>query len=197
MNSLKGTETEKNLITSFANESQAHLRYAFFAGQAKKDGYVEVEALFLQTSEQEKAHAKRFFKFLEGGDVEVNFPFPAGVIGSTEDNLRRSAEAEKHENESLYPHFADIAEKEGFTEIATVYRKIAVAEGEHSRRYSELLSRIENGTYFKSEEEIVWECRKCGYLHKGKTPPEKCPACAHPKDYFQRHSDAPIGPLNA
>lgn len=193
--SLKGTQTEKNLLISFANESQAHVRYAFFAGQAKKDGYVEVEAFFKQTSEQEKAHAKRFFKFLEGGDLNVNFEFPAGVIGNTAENLQASADLEFHEMESLYPHFADVAEEEGFPEIAMVYRKIAVAEGQHSRVYREFLKRIENGEFFKSEEEILWQCRKCGYLHKGKTPPEKCPACAHPKEHFQRYSDAPIAPI--
>lgn len=193
--SLKGTQTEKNLLTAFANESQAHVRYAFYAGQAKKDGYVEVEAFFQQTSEQEKAHAKRFFKFLEGGESEVHAPFPAGVIGTTEENLKASYELEYHEMESLYPEYAEIAEKEGFPEIAEVFRNVAIAEGEHSRVYREFYSRIKADTFFKSEEEIVWACRKCGYLHKGKTPPEKCPACAHPQAHFQRKSDAPIAPI--
>lgn len=195
--SLKGTQTEKNLIMSFANESQAHARYSFYASQAKKDGFVEVQAFFEQTAEQEKAHAKRFFKFLEGGMVNVNADFPAGIIGSTLENLEASAKLEWEEMESLYPSFAKIAEEEGFPEIAAAYRNIAIAEGEHSRVYTEFANRIKNDTMFVSEEKITWQCRKCGYLYNGVKPPKTCPACAHGMEYFQRHSDAPIAPIQA
>lgn len=194
--SLKGTQTEKNLIMSFANESQAHARYSFFASQAKKEGFVEVQAFFEQTADQEKAHAKRFFKFLEGGMVNVNADFPAGVIGKTVENLETSAQLEWEEMESLYPEFAEIAEKEGFPKIAEAYRSIAVAEGEHSRVYTEFANRIKENKMFVSDEEIVWQCRKCGFLIKGLEPPVVCPACDHPKAHFQRHSDAPIAPIS-
>ncbi|MDO5035469.1 MAG: rubrerythrin family protein [Porphyromonas sp.] len=194
--SLKGTQTEKNLITSFANESQASARYSFFASQAKKEGYVEIQAFFEQTAEQEKAHAKRFFKFLEGGEVNVNFDFPAGVIADTVTNLETSAKLEWDEMESLYPEFAKIAEEEGFPVIAATFRNVAVAEGQHSRVYTEFANRLKEGTYFKSEETITWQCRKCGFLYKGTTPPKVCPACAHPIDHFQRLSDAPIAPIS-
>lgn len=193
--SLKGTQTEKNLIMSFANESQAHARYSFFASQARKENFIEVEAFFQQTADQEKAHAKRFFKFLEGGMVNVNADFPAGVIGKTLENLETSAKLEWDEMESLYPGFADVAEKEGFPEIAAAYRNIAIAEGEHSRVYSEFAKRIKENKMFVSEEEIVWQCRKCGFVMKGIEPPVVCPACAHPRAHFQRHSDAPIAPI--
>lgn len=195
--SLKGTQTEKNLIMSFANESQAHARYSFYASQAKKEGFVEVEAFFVQTADQEKAHAKRFFKFLEGGMVNVNADFPAGKIGNTVENLEASAALEWEEMESLYPGFAQTAEEEGFPEIAATYRAIAIAEGEHSRVYSEFAKRIREEKMFVSEEEITWQCRKCGYLMKGLEPPVVCPACAHPRAHFQRHSDAPIAPISS
>ncbi|MDN4753069.1 rubrerythrin family protein [Porphyromonadaceae bacterium W3.11] len=194
--SLKGTQTEKNLIMSFANESQAHARYSFFASQAKKDGFVEVQAFFEQTADQEKAHAKRFFKFLEGGMVNVNADFPAGVIGKTLENLEASAKLEWEEMESLYPGFADVAEEEGFPEIAEAYRHIAVAEGQHSKVYTEFAKRIKENKMFTSEEEIVWQCRKCGYIMKGIEPPVVCPACDHPRAHFQRLSDAPIAPIS-
>ncbi|BDE82406.1 rubrerythrin [Porphyromonas sp. HMSC077F02] len=194
--SLKGTQTEKNLIFSFANESQAHARYSFFASQAKKDGFVEVQAFFEQTADQEKAHAKRFFKFLEGGMVNVNAEFPAGTIGTTLENLETSAKLEHEEMESVYPGFAETAEKEGFPVIAAAYRAIAVAEGEHSRVYSEFAKRIREDKMFESDKEVVWQCRKCGFLMKGLKAPAKCPACEHPRDHFQRHSDAPIAPIS-
>lgn len=194
--SLKGTQTEKNLIMSFANESQAHARYSFFASQARKEGFIEIEAFFEQTADQEKAHAKRFFKFLEGGMVNVNADFPAGVIGKTVDNLETSAMLEKGEMEELYPEFARIADEEGFPKIADAYRSIAIAEGEHSRVYSEFAKRLREDKMFTSDEEIVWQCRKCGYLMKGIEPPVVCPACEHPKAHFQRHSDAPIAPIS-
>lgn len=193
---LKGTQTEKNLIFSFANESQAHARYSFFASQAKKDGFVEVQAFFEQTADQEKAHAKRFFKFLEGGMVNVNAEFPAGTIGTTLENLETSAKLEHEEMESVYPGFAETAEKEGFPVIAAAYRAIAVAEGEHSRVYSEFAKRIREDKMFESDKEVVWQCRKCGFLMKGLKAPAKCPACEHPRDHFQRHSDAPIAPIS-
>ncbi len=193
--SLKGTQTEKNLMMSFANESQAHARYCFFASQAKKEDFVEVEAFFQQTADQEKAHAKRFFKFLEGGFVNVNTEFPAGTIGSTIDNLEIAAKLEHEEMADLYPGFAKTAEEEGFPEIAAAYRNIAIAEGEHSRVYAEFAKRIKEDKMFKSDEAIVWQCRKCGFLFKGVEPPKVCPACAHPKAHFQRHSDAPIAPI--
>lgn len=195
--SLKGTQTEKNLIMSFANESQAHARYSFFASQAKKEGFVEVEAFFQQTADQEKAHAKRFFKFLEGGMVNVNAEFPAGVIGKTIENLEISAKLEWEEMESLYPEFARIAEEEGFPKIAEAYRNIAVAEGEHSRVYTEFANRIKENRMFLSDEEIVWQCRKCGFVMKGVEPPIVCPACEHPRAHFQRYSDAPIAPISS
>lgn len=194
--SLKGTQTEKNLIMSFANESQAHARYSFYASQAKKEGFIEVQAFFEQTADQEKAHAKRFFKFLEGGMVNVNADFPAGTIGKTVDNLEISAQLEHEEMESLYPGFADVAEQEGFPEIADAYRRISVAEGQHSRVYAEFAKRIRDNKMFVSDEEIMWQCRKCGYLMKGLEPPVVCPACAHPRAHFQRFSDAPIAPIS-
>lgn len=194
--SLKGTQTERNLMTAFANESQAATRYSFYAGQAKKDGYVEIQAFFEQTAEQEKAHAKRFFKFLEGGEATVNFDFPAGIIGDTLTNLEASAKLEWEEMEGLYPEYAKVADEEGFHKIAEVFRRIAIAEGQHSRTYTEFAERVKNNMFFKSEEKIVWQCRKCGYIHEGLTPPDVCPACDHPKSHFQRYSDAPIAPIS-
>lgn len=193
--SIKGTQTEKNLLTSFANESQASLRYSYYAGQAKKDGYVQIEAFFNQTSEQERAHAKRFFKFLEGGEVEINFAFPALTMNDTLTNLDEAAKLEHEEMSSLYPGFAKVAEEEGFKQIASVFSHITVAEHEHEKGFREFYNRIKEDVMFESKEEIEWTCRKCGYVHKGLTPPKVCPACAHPQDHFQRKSDCPLGPL--
>ena len=182
---LKGTKTEKNILTAFAGESQARNRYTFFASKAKKDGYVQISKIFEETAEQEKEHAKRLFKFLEGGEVEITAAFPAGVIGSTEDNLKAAAEGEDHEWQVMYPEYAKIAEEEGFNEIAAVMRSIAVAEKEHSKRYKALRKNILEGTVFKHANPVIWRCLNCGYLHEGKEAPEKCPACAHAKSYFE------------
>ena len=183
--SLKGTRTEKNLMQSFAGESQARMRYTYFASQAKKEGYEQISAVFTETAEQEKEHAKRFFKFLEGGMVEVNASFPAGVIGNTAENLKAAAAGENEEWSELYPSFAKIAEEEGFKAIAAVFRLIAKVEAEHERRYKALLARVEEGKVFEREEEIEWQCRNCGYIHRGKKALDTCPACAHPQAYFE------------
>ena len=188
MKSIKGTKTEKNLLTAFAGESQARNRYTYFASQAKKEGYVQISDIFTETADQEKEHATRLFKFLEGGEVEINAAFPAGVIGDTIDNLKAAA-GENYEYTTMYPGFAKIADGEGFSEIAAVMRAIAVAEKQHEKRYLELAKNIEDGKVFKKDKPVVWRCRNCGYIHIGTEPPEKCPACAHPKAYFELLSD--------
>jgi rubrerythrin len=185
MASIKGTRTERNLLTAFAGESQARNRYTFFASQAKKEGYEQMSFIFEETANQEKEHAKRLFKFLEGGEVEISAAFPAGVIGSTLENLKASAAGEKFEYSEMYPSFAKIAVEEGFPEIAEVFRKIAVAEKQHEKRYNDLTANIEAGRVFKREKETVWRCRNCGYLHTGKEAPDECPACAHPQAHFE------------
>ncbi|MFH1076103.1 MAG: rubrerythrin family protein [Pseudomonadota bacterium] len=182
---LKGTKTENNLLTAFAGESQARNRYTYFSGKAKKEGLVQIAAIFEETADQEKEHAKRLFKFLEGGEAEVCASFPAGVIGSTADNLDASAHGEHHEWESMYPEFAKIAREEGFQEIASVFEAIAVAEKQHEKRYLALLGNLKAGAVFKKDKAVVWRCRNCGYLHDGTDAPEKCPACAHPQGYFE------------
>jgi len=183
--SVKGTRTEQNLLKSFAGESQARMRYTYFASVAKKEGYEQIAGVFTETAEQEKEHAKRFFKFLEGGMVEITASFPAGVIGTTKENLEAAAEGEYEEWHDLYSEFADIAEEEGFTAIAMVWRKIAEVEKEHERRYRILLQRVTEEKVFEREEPITWQCRNCGYLHTGKEAPQACPACAHPQAYFE------------
>jgi rubrerythrin len=183
--SVKGTQTEKNLMTSFAGESQARMRYTYFASQAKKEGYEQISAIFTETADQEKEHAKRMFKFLEGGMVEITASFPAGVIGATLENLHAAAAGEFEEWNEAYPHFANVAEEEGFSEIAAMYRNISVAEKEHEERYRALLTNIENNKVFEKEAEITWQCRNCGFTTKGKKAPEKCPACLHPQAYFE------------
>lgn len=185
MASLKGTATEQNLLKSFAGESQARNRYTYFASQAKKDGFVQISDIFEETANQEKEHAKRFFKFLEGGDVEITAAFPAGKIGSTAENLLAAAMGEHEEHSSLYPAFAATARKEGFTEIAAVWEAVSVAEKQHEKRYRNLLANLENGRVFKRDREVVWRCRNCGYLHKGFGAPVECPACAHPQAHFE------------
>ncbi len=185
MKSLKGTRTERNLLTAFAGESQARNRYTFFASQAKKEGYQRIADIFLETAEQEKEHAKRLFKFLEGGEVEIQAAYPAGKIGSTLENLLAAAEGENYEHTQMYPEFAKVAREEGFPEIAAVLEAIAEAEKFHEKRYRALAERIKNGTLFKRDEPIAWRCRNCGYLHIGSEAPEKCPACAHPRGYFE------------
>lgn len=186
MKSLKGTRTEKNLLQSFAGESQARMRYTYFASVAKKEGYEQIAAIFLETAEQEKEHAKRFFKFLEGGKVEFTASFPAGVIGTTAENLLAAAMGEKEEWSEDYPKFADIADEEGFPTIAAVFRKIASVEAHHESRYRRLLANLENDKVFSSDDENThWQCRNCGYIHEGKNAPKACPACAHPQAYFE------------
>ena len=189
MGSLKGTRTEKNILTAFAGESQARNRYGFFAKQAKKEGYEQISAIFEETAEQERAHAKRLFKFLEGGEAEVTASFPAGVIGTTVENLKEAAAGENHEHQIMYPEFAQIAREEGFEEIADVMMAIAVAEKMHEDRYLALMNNIKDGKVFEKDSEIKWKCRKCGYVHEGGTAPEECPACAHPQSYYEVKSE--------
>jgi len=185
MSDLRGSQTEKNLLTAFAGESQARNRYAYFASQAKKDGFVQISSIFEETANQEKEHAKKLFKFLEGGEVEVTASFPAGVIGTTLENLKASAAGENYEHTEMYPDFAKTAREEGFEAIATVFEAIAVAEKQHEKRYNDLAANIEAGRVFKRDKEVVWRCRNCGYLHTGKEAPQACPACAHPQAYFE------------
>lgn len=189
MESLKGTKTEKNLLTAFAGESQARNRYTYFASQARKEEYQQIAGIFVETAENEKEHAKRLFKFLEGGEVEVTAAFPAGVIGETKENLRASAAGENHEHTKMYPGFARIAEEENFSDIAEAFRAIAVAEKQHEKRYLALLENIEKDRVFKREKAVVWKCRNCGYIHEGTEAPEECPACAHPRAYFELLSE--------
>lgn len=183
--SVKGTKTEKNLLGSFAGESQARNRYTFFASVAKKEGYEQISAIFTETADNEKEHAKRFFKFLEGGMVEITAMFPAGVIGTTYDNLIAAADGENEEHTKLYPEFADIAEKEGFPEIAACWRNIAKVEKHHEERYRMLAKELKEHTVFKKGGKVFWKCRNCGFIHEGAEPPEMCPACVHPKSYFE------------
>jgi rubrerythrin len=185
MASLKGTETEKNLLKAFAGESQARNRYTFFASQAKKDGFVQIKDIFEETANQEKEHAKRFFKFLEGGEVEITAGFPAGVVGTTAENLKAAAGGEHFEWTELYPGFAKTAEEEGFPEVAAAFNMISVAEKQHEKRYNDLQANIEGGTVFKRDQPVVWRCRNCGYLHEGTEAPGICPACRHPQDHFE------------
>lgn len=182
---LKGSKTETNLLTAFAGESQARNRYTYYAGKARKDGYKQIEAVFQETADQEKEHAKRLFKFLEGGDAQIAAAFPAGVIGSTADNLKAAAAGENHEHTEMYPGFAKIAREEGFDDIASVFENIAVAEKGHEQRYLALLENVKNGTVFKKDKPIKWRCRNCGYIHEGEAAPERCPACDHPTDHFE------------
>ncbi|MCD6416652.1 MAG: rubrerythrin family protein [Planctomycetes bacterium] len=182
---LKGSQTERNLLTAFAGESQARNRYTYFASQARKDGYMQISDIFTETADQEKEHAKREFKLLQGGQVEIGAAFPAGVIGTTAENLEAAAAGERHEWTEMYPGFAEVARQEGFEAIASVFEAIAVAEKQHEKRYLDLLANIEAGTVFKKEQPVVWRCRNCGYLHEGAEAPESCPACEHPQGYFE------------
>lgn len=185
MKSVKGTETEKNLLKAFAGESQARNRYTYFASVAKKEGYVQIAAIFEETANQEKEHAKRFFKFLEGGDLEITAAYPAGKIGTTIENLKASAEGEEMEWTHIYPTFAKIAREEGFEAVATVFENIAIAEKQHGKRYRDLLANVEGNRVFKRDSDMVWRCINCGYLHEGPEAPGSCPACAHPQSYFE------------
>ena len=183
--SVKGTRTEQNLLKSFAGESQARMRYTYFASKAKKEGYEQIAGVFAETADQEKEHAERFFKFLEGGMLEITASFPAGVIGTTKENLAAAAAGEYEEWHDLYVQFAEIADQEGFANIATVWRKIAEVEKEHERRYRILLQHVTEGDVFHRKEPISWQCRNCGYIHTGQEAPQVCPACAHPQAYYE------------
>jgi rubrerythrin len=183
--SLKGTLTEKNLLKSFAGESQAKNRYEFFAKVARKEGYVQISKIFEETAMQEKEHAKRFFKFLEGGMVEITASFPAGVIGTTMENLKAAAEGENEEWTELYPEFAKVANEEGFKEIATAFKMIAKVEAEHEKRYLKLLQNISEDKVFVKDGKVMWECINCGYVYESAKALEMCPACIHPKEYMQ------------
>ncbi len=186
MAALKGSQTEKNILTAFAGEAAARNRYTYWASKAKKDGYVQIADIFAETADQEKEHAKRLFKFLEGGDVEVNIALPAGVIGETLDNLKHAAEGEEHEWQHMYPEYAEIARQEGFDAVATAMDSIAVAEKFHGERYRQLAANIEKGVVFKRDsEQTVWRCRNCGYLHVGREAPQSCSACIHPQAHFE------------
>lgn len=185
MKSIKGTRTEQNLLKSFAGESQARNRYTYFASVAKKEGYEQIAAIFEETANQEKEHAKRMFKFLEGGMVEITATYPAGVISTTADNLKEAAGGEHEEWTDLYPFFAQVAEEDGFPQIAAMYRMISIAEKGHEERYLALLHNVEANEVFDKIDEVTWQCRNCGYIHVGKTPPEICPACLHPQAYFE------------
>ncbi len=185
MKTIKGTRTEKNLSASFAGESQARNRYTYFASQAKKDGYEQIAAIFLETAENEKEHAKRFFSFLEGGMVEIAAAYPAGMIGNTADNLKAAASGENEEHTKLYPGFAAVAEEEGFKEIAILWKRIADVEVHHEARYLELLKNIQEDTVFKKKDKIKWKCRNCGYIHESASAPGICPACGHAQSYFE------------
>jgi rubrerythrin len=182
---LKGTKTEKNILTAFAGESQARNRYTYYASRARDEGYMQIFAVFEETANQEKEHAKRLFKLLEGGEVEIQASFPAGVIGTTAENLKAAAGGEHEEWAEMYPSFARVAREEGFPEIAAIFEAIAVSEKQHEKRYNALLANIEAGRVFKREESVSWYCRNCGYRHEGKEAPERCPACDHPRAYFE------------
>lgn len=182
--SVKGTKTEQNLLKAFAGESQARSRYEMFAKIAKKEGYVQISEIFLETARNEFEHAKRFFRFLDGGAVEITAMYPAGVEGTTPENLKAAAEGENEEYTILYPNFADVAKEEGFPEIAAAFRAIATVELAHETRYLKLLENIEENKVFKRENKVMWKCHVCGYLHEGYEPPKMCPSCKHPQDYF-------------
>jgi len=185
MANLKGTQTEKNILTAFSGESQARNRYTYFTSKAKKEGYVQIASIFEETANQEKEHAKRLFKLLEGGEVEITGAFPAGVIDTTLENLKAAAAGENYEHTIMYPGFAKVAREEGFDSIAVIFEAIAVAETQHEKRYNDLAANIEAGKVFKKDEKVVWRCRNCGYLHEGTEAPGTCPACDHPQAHFE------------
>ncbi|PLW69600.1 rubrerythrin [Pseudohalioglobus lutimaris] len=183
--SVKGTQTEKNLLVAFAGESQARNRYTYFAGAAKKEGLVQIADIFEETANQEREHAKRFFSFLDGGDVEITETFPAGTIGTTLENLRAAAAGEEYEWTEMYPTFAKVAREEGFKQIAAVFDAISIAEKQHEKRFKDLADNLESGKVFKRNGKVVWRCRNCGYLHEAEDAPELCPACLHPQAHFE------------
>ena len=185
MPDIKGTQTEQNLLKAFAGESQARNRYTYFASVAKKEGLVQISDIFMETANQEKEHAKRFFKFLEGGCVEITASFPAGVIGTTAENLEAAASGEREEWTELYPSFAATAREEGFKEVAAVFDMISIAEKQHEKRYNDLLTNLNEGKVFKKDGKVTWQCRNCGYIHEAEEAPAMCPACAHPQAHFE------------
>jgi rubrerythrin len=185
MKQLKGSKTEKNLLKAFAGESQARNRYTYFASQAKKEGYEQICGIFLETAENEKEHAKVFFKYLEGGDAEITASYPAGKIGTTEENLLAAAEGEKMEWGTLYPDFGKTAKEEGYDQVAESFKEIGEVEEGHEKRYRKLLDNVKKGTVFKKSKEVKWKCRNCGYVHYGKEAPDTCPACKHPQSYYE------------
>jgi rubrerythrin len=185
MASIKGTKTEQNLLTGFAGEAQARNRYTYFASQARKDGFEQIAAVFEETANQEKEHGKRLFKLLEGGSVEIQAAYPAGVIGGTAANLEAAAAGEKYEWSDMYPTFAKAAREEGFDDIADIFEAIAVAEKWHEKRYLGFLANVKGGAVFKKDKPVVWRCRNCGYLYEGTEPPDPCPACDHPRAYYE------------
>ncbi|MBN2344043.1 MAG: rubrerythrin family protein [Deltaproteobacteria bacterium] len=185
MKSVKGTKTEQNLLKAFAGESQARNRYTYFASVAKKEGFVQIADIFEETASQEKEHAKRFFKFLEGGDLEITATYPAGKIGTTAENLKAAAGGEHEEWTELYPEFAKVAREEGFEAVAVVFEMVSIAEKQHEKRYLDLLKNVEAGTVFKKGEKVTWRCRNCGFLSEGEEAPQMCPACAHPQAHFE------------
>lgn len=185
MAKLRGTETQRNILTAFAGESQARNRYSFFSKVAKKEGFVQIASIFDRTAEQERAHAKTLFNLLEGGEIEVTATFPAGTIGTTMENLEAAAAGEEHEYMEMYPAFANKAKEEGFPVIAAVFTAIARAEQQHAKQYRDFLANLKTGLVFKRDDTVVWYCSKCGYVHEGQEPPKKCPACAHPGSYFE------------
>ncbi len=185
MTTLKGTQTEKNILTAFAGESQARNRYTYFASKAKNDGFVQISTIFEETANQEKEHAKRLFKLLEGGEVEITASFPAGVIGTTLENLQEAAGGENYEHTVMYPEFAKTAMEEGFKDIASIFTAIAIAEKQHEKRYNDLAANIKAGKVFKRDEKVTWRCRNCGYIHEGTEAVDECPACAHKQPHFE------------
>lgn len=185
MASIKGTQTEKNILTAFAGESQARNRYTYFSKQARKEGFIQIADIFAETADQEKEHAKRLFKLLEGGEVQISGAFPAGVIGTTLDNLKEGAGGENYEWTTMYPGFAKVAREEGLDHVAFIFEAIAVAEKQHEKRYLDLAHNIKAERVFKREASVAWRCRNCGFLHDGTEPPEMCPACAHPRAHFE------------
>ena len=182
---LKGSKTEKNLLAAFAGESQARNRYSYFASQARKEGYEQIAAILLETADKEKEHTKREFEFLQGGEVEITGSFAAGVIGDTASNLNEAAAGEHYEWTEMYPEFANVAEEEGFNEIAQVFKSIAKAENQHEKRYLALLKNLEDGNVFRKDKAVKWECRNCGYIHEGTEAPQRCPACDHEQAFFE------------
>lgn len=183
--SIKGTKTEQNLLKAFAGESQARNRYTYFTGQARKENLIQIAEIFEETANQEKEHAKRFYSFLEGGELEITAAFPAGVIGTTTENLKQAAGGENFEWTTLYKEFAKVAREEGFEPIAKLFESVSVAEKQHEKRYRDLLANVESGKVFKKDQPVVWRCRNCGYLHEGLEAPDVCPACLHPKGYYE------------